>query len=68
MGDDAMGSQTGNYSGPPPDSKHEVLEELRGIRAELAALREVLDAALGAALNTFLPYGKPVDRWRRPRG
>ena len=41
------------------------LEELRQIRAELAALRRLFDHFAGIFLNARFPYGKPVDRWSR---
>jgi hypothetical protein len=43
----------------------ELLEEMRAIRREQAALRRLLDSAIGVFLNSKFPYGRPVDRWRR---
>ena len=57
-----------NLLRPEADGKREALAELRAIRAELAALRRLFDAFAGAFLNAKFRFGKPTDRWTRPRG
>jgi hypothetical protein len=48
------------------------LDELRAIRAELAAnraetaaLRKLFDHFAGTFLNAKFPFGRPTDRWAR---
>jgi hypothetical protein len=50
---------------PPKQRDSELLEEMRAIRREQAALRRLLDQFCGAFLNAKFPYGKATDRWGR---
>jgi hypothetical protein len=53
---------------PPKRPDHELLEELRAIRREQAALRRLLDSFCGAYLAAKFPYGDhATDRWGRRR-
>jgi hypothetical protein len=40
-------------------------EEMRLMRAEVAALRRLFDEFAGVYLNAKFPYGRPTDRWWR---
>ena len=53
---------------PPEEARAQALAELRAIREELVALRKLFDEFAGVFLNARFPYGKPTDRWERPRG
>jgi hypothetical protein len=47
------------------EQQQTALEEIRAVRAELAALRRLFDHFAGTFLNAKFPYGKPTDRWAR---
>ncbi len=49
----------------PPPPRNEALEELRALRRELQALRQLFDSFAGSYLNARFPYGKSTDRWGR---
>jgi hypothetical protein len=59
MGDERMG--TTNLQRPQADDK--TVEELRLIRAELAALRRMFFDFGRTYLAAKFPFGKPTDRW-----
>jgi hypothetical protein len=50
------------------DSRVQALAELRAIRERLEAIYELLDEFVRVFLHAKFPYGKPTDRWERPRG
>ena len=61
-----MGTQTmPNIYERPPAADEKTLEEMRAIRAELKALRRLLEEFAGTYLNARFPHGKPTDRWWR---
>lgn len=52
---------------PQPERNNQALEELKAIRRELAAMRKLVDTAIGVFFNAKFPFGQPDDRWRRRR-
>jgi hypothetical protein len=67
-----MGNGTEILHQTPERRATTALDELRAIRAELAAhraettaLRKLFDHFAGTFLNAKFPYGKPEDRWSR---
>jgi hypothetical protein len=64
-GTTTMGTTTTNVPGPPKDDKK--LDELRGIRLELASFRKVFEDFAVAYLDAKFPHGRATDRFGEKR-